>query len=68
MKKSKQKRRARLLYATGDIAKEIRRSTERVRQLEAAGKIHAAFRTPCGQRLFELTELNRLKKELVSSE
>ena len=51
------------LLTTGDTAKRIKRSTDRVRQLERAGKLPAQ-KTRSGQRLFKASDVDRFAKQL----
>lgn len=48
---------------TGDVAKILNRSTDRVRQLERHGKLPAQ-KTRSGQRLFKVSDVERLAKQL----
>jgi len=51
------------LLTTGDTAKRINRSPDRVRQLERTGKL-LAQKTQSGMRLFKASDVDRLAKQL----
>ena len=50
------------LMGTGEVALRLRLSAERVRQLEAAGKLQA-WRTGAGRRVFLRDDVERLAQE-----
>lgn len=52
---------------TGDVAKRLNRSTDRIRQLERQGKL-PAHKTQSGQRLFKASDVDRFAKELLVQE
>lgn len=49
------------LLTTSDVARELNRSADRVRDYEREGKLPAQ-RTRSGQRLFKLSDVHRLLK------
>lgn len=52
-----------VLLTTGDVAKRLNRSTDRVRQLERQGKL-PAHKTHGGLRLFKASDVEILAKQL----
>jgi DNA-binding transcriptional MerR regulator len=52
------------LLTSGESARLLDRSTERVRQLEYEGRLRAAARTARGMRLFRRSDVERLAREL----
>ena len=54
------------LLTTGCTAKRLNLSTDRVRQLERAGKLPAR-KTESGQRLFKASDVDQLARQLAKS-
>ena len=52
------------LLTTGDAARVLNRSVDRVRDYEREGKLRVAFKTRSGQRLFNASDVERLAQEL----
>ncbi len=51
-------------FLTGDAARTLKRSVQRVRQYEKSGRLPAQ-RTPDGTRLFRVADVQRLAQELA---
>jgi len=56
-----------LLRTTGDVARQLRLSPDRIRQLEREGKL-SAQKTLSGVRLFKASDVDRFAKELFRQE